>query len=131
MTTPKESLSAPSLLIVDDDEGMRRTLRRIFAAKGFRVMVTESGEDAVALALVDPPSAMLIDIKMGGMDGIETLRRVREHHPSVLAVFMTAYSTQVGVAEGAGALAVMHKPADLDRLLEVLIEAMAAAGIRH
>lgn len=110
----------PRMLIVDDEEGMRSTLRRIMRSKGFQVEVASSGEEAILLAQQFQPELLLLDIRMPGINGIETFRRLKTICPEAFAIFMTAYAashlSQEALHEGA--VEVFPKPLDIDRLCQ-------------
>lgn len=119
--------SQKRLLIVDDEPGMLRTLRRIMAVKGFEVETAASGEEAVERAASWRPDAILIDIRMPGMNGVEAFRQIKERSPNSSVVFMTAYSgsSLVDEAVAEGGIAVLPKPLDIDTLCDRI--AVAAA----
>ena len=123
MTQPR------NILVVDDDAGMRKTLRRILTAKGFQVQLASTGEEAVALAAVSPPDGILMDIKMPGIDGVEAYRRIRTGCPSAFVIFMSAYTSLAREAEAEGAVAVLGKPLDPARLCTILAEAAVSRPI--
>ena len=106
------------LLIIDDDEGIRRSLARILRAKGLEVELAADGESAVAVAQRFKPDCLLVDIRLPGMDGVATFAAIRRYFPKVPAVFMTAYaaSEQARAAEELGAISVLAKPLDVANL---------------
>ena len=106
------------MLIVDDEEGMRTTLRRIMVARGFDVSIACDGEDGVRIAKEFDPDILLLDIRMPGIDGVETFRRLKEICPNAFAVFMTAYASSelTDDARSEGGVAVLPKPLDIDKL---------------
>jgi DNA-binding NtrC family response regulator len=115
------------LLIVDDEPGMLRTLRRIMTAKGFEVETAASGEEAVERAGAWRPACILMDIRMPGMNGVEAFREIKSRSPGVRVMFMTAYagSSLVDEALREGGLAVLPKPLDIDALCERIAAAAA------
>ncbi|MEX0704084.1 MAG: response regulator [Planctomycetales bacterium] len=115
------------LLIVDDEPGMLRTLRRIMAVKGFEVETAASGEEAVERTESWRPDCVLMDIRMPGMNGVEAFQQIKERAPGTLAIFMTAYSgsSLVDEAVAEGGLDVFPKPLDIDALCERITAAAA------
>lgn len=92
------------LLIVDDEEGMRlgigRTLRDyrcvfpdLDADADFQIQSSESAEEARTLMQTAPPDLLLLDYKLPGMSGLDLLARLRDEHPGVLTIMMTAYAS--------------------------------------
>lgn len=112
----------PRMLIVDDEEGMRNTLRRIMMTKGFEVRVAMDGSEAISIAEEFRPQILLMDIRMPGMNGVEAFREIKTHCPDAVAIFMTAYSSselsQEAIDEGA--VEVLAKPLDIDTLCDLI-----------
>ena len=103
------------LLIVDDQDGVRRFLQEAFAEEGYTVDTAASGVEAVRKAGIRPPSLILLDIKMPGMSGLETLKKLHQIAPDALVVIMTAYS-ELAIVEEAKKKEVrcfINKPFDL------------------
>ncbi len=116
-------MSAP-ILIVDDDPEMRAMLRDSLHAAGFP---TEEAADAHGLlALVErlAPAAIVLDHEMPGDWGLEVLPALRQHHPGIPVVLITAFGGPRAreAAERLGAAAYLDKPFRVSRLLHVLRE---------
>ena len=123
MSTPDETpLASKSLLLVDDDELLRERMGRALASRGLMVRTAADGEEAVAAARDSPPDFAVIDLKMPGIGGLETLRRLREVAPAVRAVILTGYGSIANAVEAMqqGAVNYVTKPADADQVLEAL-----------
>lgn len=84
-------LDDPRLLVVDDEEAICEGCRRIFARQGFKVEKTSDARQGLALAADSDFAAILLDIKMPEMDGIEFLEQLRAKKPSVPVILMTGY----------------------------------------
>jgi sigma-B regulation protein RsbU (phosphoserine phosphatase) len=84
----------PKILVVDDDPRNVRLLRRILTSDGYKVEEAYCGEDAVEMALENPPDLILLDVMMPGMDGYEVCRRLREDRRTMAVpiVMVTALS---------------------------------------
>ena len=112
-----------TILIVDDEVLMVKTLGDILRMRGWEVQGAHSGEDAVALlrggAKVD---VVLMDVRMGGMTGVDALRLIREEHPKLPVMLMTAYSTAelLADAERQGAVQILSKPVAVPGLIQIL-----------
>ncbi len=110
------------ILIVDDEEGMRQTLRRIMTAKGHVAEVAASGEEAVELAADFQPDCILLDIRMPGMNGVEAFRHLKRVSPNAFTIFMTAYAASdlVDEARSEGGLEVFSKPLEIDTVCRLI-----------
>jgi DNA-binding NtrC family response regulator len=118
-----------SLLVVDDEEGIRRVLREFFVRKGYKVFEAENGEKALQLARSEKISAVLLDIKMPGLDGIETLRRLLEINPKLGVVMTTALEDEDRVKKAIelGAYSYVLKPYDFVYLELVVMSKLTIA----
>ncbi len=109
------------LLVVEDDADTRRALGENLAAlfPDSRVVTSESGEAALELARRTRPSIVLLDLRLGGMDGFEFAARLREAGAdavSIVALTGDMRPDTLMKAELAGFTAFLRKPADMDRL---------------
>src|SRR5438132_14253909 len=116
---------APSILIVDDDSGAIETLTDIFAAKQYRVGTASSGDEAVGLVRRSRYDAVLMDILMPGLNGVEAMKAMKAARPDIDVIMMTAFTRHQLVEEArrATALAVLAKPLDLDQVLALVDDA--------
>ncbi len=73
----------PRALVVDDEADIRSSLRRILEYEGYEVSEAATGAEALARADADEPDAVLLDIKMPRMDGLEVLAELRKRHPDL------------------------------------------------
>jgi DNA-binding NtrC family response regulator len=110
------------VLVVDDDRRMVKTICDILTAKGYEAEPAHSGEEAVVKARAEKPCCVLMDLKMEGMDGIGTLKLLKQLAPGLPVVLMSAYATkeQLAEAERAGACSVLTKPVDMQTVLSFL-----------
>ena len=109
-----------SVLVVDDDPGLREFIRANLEAEGYSVREAGSASEGLAALDEEPPDLILLDVLMPRMDGWEMLRRVQERH-GVDAIQVIMYSGKVeeaGKAEERGAQAFIGKPFDPAKLLE-------------
>lgn len=109
-------------LIVDDDRGMVATLADILELDGWTTDRAHSGEAALEQARRRLPDVVVMDIKMGGMNGVEALRALRRLSPDLKVVLMTAFSAAELLEEAveAGAVTVLSKPLRPDALTDLL-----------
>ncbi len=114
------------ILVVDDEKDLCTFLERLLAGKGYRVTAAHSGEEALAKIAGEPPALVLMDLKMPGMDGLELLEKIRESHPRVTAMMMTAYGTVETAVKAVklGAYDYINKPFDIDKILIAIGKAL-------
>ena len=120
-------MSMPSrlVLVVDDDPGTVETLTDILSAKTYRVTSANSGDAAVEIVRRNGFGAVLMDIVMPGINGVEALKALKPVFPPTKVILMTAYSRHQLVEEARreGVLAVLAKPLDIEALLSLLEQA--------
>jgi two-component system response regulator (stage 0 sporulation protein F) len=111
---------AKKILIVDDQAGVRRLLVEMFKEDGYITLVAANGYEAVELVRKEPPDLVLLDMKMPGIDGVETLRQIREIDQEIKVVMMTAYGELELVQQSIALGAAEHitKPFDINSLRE-------------
>ena len=78
------------LLLIDDEEDVQYSFRRIFSTPDIELTTASSGEEGLKLIPKLKPDLVLMDIRMGGMNGLETLRRIRQMESRLLVILMTA-----------------------------------------
>ncbi|MDR3044317.1 MAG: sigma-54 dependent transcriptional regulator [Desulfovibrio sp.] len=113
------------LLVIDDEPGHRLMVRAVMEDSGWNVEEAGSGEEGLELLAQDRVNVVLLDMRMPGMDGQETLARIQEMYPGLPVVMLTAFGT-VGsavVAMKKGAFDYLTKPADNEELTAVLEKA--------
>ena len=111
-----------SILIVDDEAAIRETLEQILGYEGYRVRVAATGPEALAEVERSEPDAMLLDVKMPDMDGLEVLQRLRAAGATVPVVVISGHGTietAVDAVRG-GAYDFLEKPLERARLLVTL-----------
>ena len=115
------------VLLVDDEELFRETLAKLLRRRGLEVATASDGESALAVVQEQAPEVVVLDLRMPGMDGIETLRRIKRHRPDTRVVMLTGHgSVDAGVdALRAAAFDFLLKPVGPDQLVEVILAAAA------
>jgi DNA-binding NtrC family response regulator len=119
----------PRVLVVDDDPGQRSLLDSFLQSQGFATALAESGEQALELLRGGKFDMLISDVRMPGMSGLETLRRVRQEHATLPVLLVTAYA-DIREAVGAmrdGAVNYLSKPINLDELLASVQQATGVA----
>ena len=117
------------LLLIDDEEDVRYSLQRIFASPDLELATAASGEEGLKVIPKFKPDLVLMDVRMGGMNGLETLRKIRATDPKLLVILMTAYGTTQTAIEAMklGAYDYLLKPFDIAQLKELVAAALKAA----
>ena len=119
------------ILVVDDSALSRRTLRRILETAGYSVVEADEGMAALELYFIEKPKAVLLDLVMKGMYGLEVLTKIREMDRDARVVIASAdvQSSTRAMAEEAGACAVIHKPLVASEVIEALDKALSGGPI--
>ncbi len=113
-----------NILVVDDLRRIRLTLGAILEDKGHNVVMVENGYQAIEAVRKTHFDAIFMDIKMPGIDGVQTFREVKKIDPKAAVIMMTAYSVEDLVKEALeeGAYTVVYKPFDIDRIIAIIEE---------
>ncbi|MGH7668832.1 MAG: sigma-54-dependent transcriptional regulator, partial [Gemmatimonadaceae bacterium] len=115
------------ILIVDDEQGVRAALTQLLEFDGYDVRSVPNGADGIAAYQQWTPQLVFLDVKMAGMDGLETLRRLRELDPKAIVVMISGHATIQTAVEATqlGAYDILEKPLDTDRILVTLRNALS------
>ena len=108
----------PKILIVDDELDICDFVKSFFEARNFIVFTALDGNDGLRLARKEKPNLILLDVRMKGMDGIETLKKIREFDKNVKVIMVTAVEEQekMNQARELGASEYITKPLVLEEL---------------
>lgn len=123
-----------TILVIDDDTEVRYSLSRVLTTKKFDVKEAASGEIGVATVKKGPfPDLIFLDVRMGGMGGIETLQHIRSANPKQLVVLMTAFGTAQTAIEAMkyGAFDYIMKPFDPARIISIVEQALKLRADVH
>lgn len=106
------------VLVVDDQVGIRVLLVEVFSTEGYETYQAANGKAALQIVRDNRPDLVLLDMKIPGMDGLEILKQIKEHDPSIKVIMMTAYGELAMIREATDLGALMHftKPFDIDEL---------------
>jgi nitrogen regulation protein NR(I) len=117
------------LLLIDDETDVQYSFQRIFDSPEMELTTASSGEEALRLLPKVKPDLVIMDVRMGGMSGLETLRRIRQLDSKLLVILMTAYGTTQTAIEAMklGAYDYLLKPFDVPKLKELVNNALKAA----
>jgi NtrC-family two-component system response regulator AlgB len=120
------------VLVIDDEESIRKMLRLCLEGAGYRVTLAPTGEAGVAAARKSPPDVALVDLRLGGMDGIAVTRALAQEAPAAQVVIMTAYATIDNAVNAmrSGAVDYLPKPFTPAQVLHVVQKAVESAEMR-
>lgn len=116
----------PTVLIIDDEAAIAWALRKACESQGYKALVAATAEEGIALARRDQPTAIFLDIRLPGMDGLTALAPLKSASPDAAILVMTAHgnlSTAVKAVEG-GAFDYLAKPFDLEAAMNAVERAV-------
>lgn len=121
-----------TILITDDEKSIRNTLREILVYEQYRVLEAENGEEALHTLGAEKVDLVLLDIKMKGMDGVETLEKIKERGFEAPVILVSGHGTIELAVEATkkGAFDFIEKPPDLNRLLVSIRNALQNSKLR-
>ncbi len=119
------------VLVVDDEPGIRQALGQLLEYEGYQVQTAADGLSGIAAYATFAPHLVFLDVKMAGIDGLETLTRLRAHDPHAVVVMISGHATIQTAVEATqlGAYDILEKPLDTDRVLLLLRNALAQADL--
>ncbi len=117
------------ILLIDDETDVQYSFRRIFDSPDIEIIPASSGEEGLKLIPKLKPDLVIMDVRMGGISGLETLRRLRQTNSKQLVIMMTAYGTTQTAIEAMklGAYDYLLKPFDIAKLKQIVANALKAA----
>jgi two-component system, NtrC family, nitrogen regulation response regulator NtrX len=121
------------LLIVDDEAGIRAALAQLLEYEGYEVRAVANGREGLATYESWRPQLVFLDVKMEGIDGLETLKRIRALDPAAIVVMISGHATisDAVTATQLGAYDILEKPLDTDRILVTLRNAIGHLDLRE
>ena len=120
-------MATDKVLLVDDEVEFLTALAERLRTRGLEVEMATNGEEAVEKARATTFHAVVLDFAMPGLDGVETLKLLRENDPNIQVMLLTGQATIRAAVEATrlGAVDVLEKPTDVTTLLEKIREARA------
>jgi len=120
------------ILVVDDESGVRETLAQLLEYEGYEVRAVASGAAGLAAFPDFAPHLTFLDVKMQGLDGLETLSRLRALDPAAVVVMISGHATIADAVEATqrGAYDILEKPLDTQRLLVTVRNALGHLVLR-
>jgi len=119
------------ILIVDDEDGIRRVLRQLLEYEGHEVRTAASGGEALEVFQEYRPDLTFLDVKMARLDGLEVLVRIRQLDPQAIIIMISGHGTIETAVEATrrGAYDFLEKPLDTDRILLTVRNALQQRGL--
>ncbi len=119
------------VLVIDDEGGIRDALRQVLEYEGWQVRTAASGGEGINLFSEFRPHVVLLDVKMAGLDGLETLSRLCDLDPPAPVVMISGHGTIATAVQATqrGAFDFLEKPLDTDRLLVTLRNALSQSAL--
>jgi two-component system nitrogen regulation response regulator NtrX len=126
-------MSGETILIVDDEESVRKSLADVMRDEGYEIVTAASGREGIELLQEAQPSLALLDIAMPGMDGIETLQKMRELRPDMPVIMITGHGTIETAVKTTkmGAYDFIVKPPELAHLTLVVKHGIEESRLRE
>jgi DNA-binding NtrC family response regulator len=114
-----------SILLVDDETIFLETLAKRLARRGLTVHTADSGKNALEVLAAHPVDVVLLDVRMPGLDGMDTLSLIKRGHPAVEVIMLTGHANVDAAMRGMeeGAFDYLMKPADIDDLYHKIEDA--------
>ncbi len=111
-----------NILVVDDLESLRLTLGGILEDEGHNVVMAEDGYQAIEAIKETHFDAIFMDIKMPGINGVETFEEIKKIDPKAVVIMMTGYSVEdlIKRAVSEGAYTCLHKPFDIEKVIGLI-----------
>ena len=122
-----------SILVVDDDAEVRKTLSSILSKEGYSVETAENGKQATKISEKSRFDIALIDIKLPDMEGTELLHRLKENQPHMVKIVITGFPTLENAMKtvNEGADGYILKPFDVEKLLEMIRKHLKRETAEH
>ena len=128
------------ILIIDDDEAVRKATSIVLEVRGFDVLEVENGQAGVDAIKAGSFDVVIVDLFMPGMDGLATTRAIHQHSPATPIIAVSGFMFRGRcpsmpdfhpMATEAGAVATLYKPLRPDDLMQAVADAMAARDIER
>ncbi len=120
--------SAKTILLVDDEESMRRVLERRVASWGYRVLTATDGYEALRIAKTEHPDCISMDVMMPGLDGLQACRQLKDASETrqIPVILVSAKATQINQDQvrTAGAFALLSKPYEPEEFRQLIQQAL-------
>jgi two-component system response regulator GlrR len=126
----RKTVQTGDILLVDDDPDLLKLISLRLSSAGYRVRTADSGEAALASLAVARPAAVITDLRMPGIDGLQLFEAIHRQHPALPVIILTAHGTipDAVSATQRGVFGFLTKPFDSQELLQLVASALRLAG---
>lgn len=121
------------MLVVDDDEGLREYLQALASSRGFQVFAVQTGEEAIQTLDHSRPDLVTLDLVLPGMDGLETLKHLKERLPEVPVIMLSGHGQARSIVEAMklGAADFLRKPFEVEELEVAFQKALEKRALKQ
>jgi len=118
-----------TILIIDDDDQLRKSFQKLLSEEGYRVVTAASGEAGLKKLDETAPDLVILDLRLPGMNGMETFQVIHDQEPKLPVIIMTAYGTTETAIEATkmGAFDYILKPFEIPEMLTVIQQGLEAS----
>ncbi len=120
-----------TILLVDDDVSVRESVSQVLVAEGYEVLLAEDGDTALELARNYSVNLALLDLRMPKKSGWDTFEPLTREHPTLPVIIMTGRSNQRFTSLAAGVGALIEKPFEMSKLIEIIEQLLAQPAEAH
>ncbi len=119
------------ILIVDDDAQLRNSFAKLLSAEGHTVQTAATGEGGLKVVAAEQPDLVIMDVRLPGLDGLQTFKAIHEKQPKLPVIIMTAYGTTETAIQATklGAFEYVLKPFDIPEMLGAVSKALEAGRV--
>ena len=124
------AVNKTKILVIDDEKDLCLLFKKILTPEGYTVLTAGNGYDGIKINRKSDPDIILLDLKMPGINGIETLRRIRKKDSGVIVIIITGYgdAETIREAEELNVYEYMSKPFNNETVINTIKEAAASKG---
>jgi len=126
-------MAKETILIIDDEQNIRRTLKDILEDEGYSVLTEARGRDGLGILAEEPVGLVLLDVRLAEENGLDILRAIREKHPDVEVLMISGHGTIETAVEAVrlGAYDFLEKPLSLERVRLAVLRALEKSRLRR
>lgn len=121
------------ILVVDDDEKILFAFRQVFTREGYVCIVAKNGPEALEMMQLEKPQIIFMDIAMPGLDGLETLQRMKLQSATVPVIMVTGHGTMQTAIKAIqlGAFDYLTKPLDITKVRDIVRRVLSSVSLQE